>query len=196
MIKDLFQPFNPGCVWHVVTYDQTTGDVRNRSSTPQGLGLDTVWSRGQAWTIYGYTMSFRYSEAPRYLDQAMAAADCYIRLLTACCGADTPFKWAPWWDFNITSAQMSVDTSSMMIAASALAELSWYAPTTDAARYKAFATTLVDSATQNFLFTASENDAVLRNGTVTYPLAGLSISYGDYYYLEALMKLGDSAAAF
>ena len=189
MIQDLFQPFNPGCAWHLITYDQNTGALLNRSSTPQGLGLDTVWARGQAWSVYGFTMAFRYSRQPRYLQQAQAAAQCFIRLVTDCCGNDV-YNWAPFWDFNVTGAAISVDTSAMAIVASALAELDGYVA---GAGYGDFARKLVNAAGDSYLFGAGENDAVLKNGTVTYPLAGVSIVYGDYYLLEAVRKLNAAA---
>ena len=192
MIRDLFQPFNPGCAWHLITYDQNTGAVLNRSSTPQGLGLDTVWSRGQAWSVNGFTIAYRYTKDPSYLKQAMSAADCFIRLLTDCCANDV-YHYAPFWDFNVTFPDISVDTSAMMIAAEGILELSWYTTGADSARYYAFAKQLLEAAENFWLFDTKDNDAVLKNGTVTYPLAGISITYGDYFYLVTKMKFDSTA---
>ena len=180
MQRDLFQPFNPGCAWHLITYNQDTGALLNRSSTPQGLGLDTVWARGQAWALNGYTLAYRYTRTPAYLQQARDAAACFTRLLTACCGEASGYHWAPLWDFNVTAPHIAVDTSAMMIAAEALVELSGFTAGAEAQGYYAMAKTLLEAAEQYYLFSAAENDAVLRNGTVTYPLAGISITYGDY----------------
>ena len=83
-LRDIFQPFNPGCVWHLLQYDYTTGALKNRSSTPQGLGLNTVWSRGQAWATNGYAIAYRFTQLPRFLAAAQAAADCFLRLLPVC----------------------------------------------------------------------------------------------------------------
>ncbi len=192
MIKDLFQPFNPGCAWHLITYNQNTGALLNRSSTPQGLGLNTVWSRGQAWAINGFTTAYRYTRDPAYLAQARAAADCFIRLLTLCC-ANSVYNYAPLWDFNVTAPHVSVDTSAMFVAAEAIVELSWYTEGQAGQDYLAFARQLVEAGQTHYLFDAQENDAVLRNGTVTYPLAGVSIVYADYYFLAAKMKLDATA---
>jgi unsaturated chondroitin disaccharide hydrolase len=187
MMRDLFQPFNPGCAWHLVTYNQDTGALLNRSSTPQGLGLNTVWSRGQAWSVNGFTIAYRYTRDAAYLAQARAAADCFIRLLTACCG-NSQYNWAPLWDFNVTAPHISVDTSAMMVAAEAIVELSWYVAGAEGKAYYDFAAQLLAAAEEHWLFAGSENDAVLRNGTVTYPNAGISIVYADYYLLAAKMK--------
>ena len=77
----------------------------------------------------------------------------------------------------------------MFVAADAIVELSWYTEGQAGQDYLAFARTLLEAAQAHYLFDAAENDAVLRNGTVTYPLAGVSIVYGDYYLLSAKMKL-------
>lgn len=182
MSRDAFQPFNAGCTWHLMTYNQDTGALLNRSSTPQGLGLNTVWARGQAWVINGYTIAYRYSKDPAYLTQGMAAAECFMRLVNSCCGLTTPYKLAPLWDFFVTDpSAISVDTSAMFIAAEGILEMSWaIQDSADKARYYAFAKALLDSAEANYLFTTSENNAVLMNGTVTFPVAGVSIVYGDY----------------
>jgi hypothetical protein len=86
----------------------------------------------------------------------------------------------------VTGYAQWVDTSAMMIAAEALVELSWYSahgPT-----YLAAATTLLEAAEKYWVVKEGDMSAVLKNGTVTYPLAGVSIVYGDYYHLTAQMK--------
>lgn len=192
MMRDLFQPWTvaQGGVWHLIVYNDTNGNIISRSSTPQGLGNNTVWSRGESWSLYGFTMAYRYTRDAKYLAQAQAAAEFWIAAVTECCGNDA-YNWAPLWDFNTTQATgISVDTSAMMVAASGLIELSWYADAADAARYLGFAKTALDSAMANYLFDPVDatNVAALRNGTVTYPLAGIPIIYGDYYLLEAAMR--------
>jgi unsaturated chondroitin disaccharide hydrolase len=185
MIKDLYQPFNPGCAWHLITYNDTDGSIISRSSTPQGLGVNTVWSRGQSWTVNGFMIAFRFTQDAAYLAQAQAAADCFIRLTTATT-ADS-FHWMPLWDFNVTASQANIDTSAGMIAASGMIELSWALPLTEGAQYAAYAYRLLESA-RNYWSYDGSNDALLRNGTVTYPLSGIPIIYADYYYVQGWMQ--------
>lgn len=188
MITDLFQPFLSGVVWHLIIYNDTTGDILSRSSTPQGLAVNSVWSRGQAWIVNGFTIAYRFTQNNDYLLAAQNASDAFIRLLTNCCG-NTVYNWAPFWDFNVTAPNINVDTSAAMIATSGIIELAWY--TTDSNKrsaYLAFAKTVLDEVTANYMFDPSENDAVLKNGTVTYPTAGISIIYADYYLLQAITR--------
>lgn len=188
MMRDLFQPFNPGCAWHLITYDDRSGAILNRSSTPQGLGLDTVWARGQAWATAGFVIAFRYTRDAAYLAQAQAAADCFLRLMQACC-YPAPTSGVPEWDFNVTvgGPQSAVDTSAALITASALIELSWYVEAPgDRARYLAQGLNLLTAAT-NFAAPPGAPYAVL-NGTVTWPLANVPIIYAEYYAAQAAMQ--------
>ena len=190
MMKDLFQPASisgGGCVWHLLTYDFRTGALLNRSSTPQGLGLDTIWSRGQGWTVNGFAIAFRFTGDLSYLAQAQAAADCYIRQVSACCGAASAYSWAPLWDFNATATR-TVDTSAAMIAADGIIEIAWHSETATRARYLAFAKATIDAVLARYAFAPGANDAVLNNGTTGFPTAGISIIYADYYLLEAAMR--------
>lgn len=188
MITDIFQPFNGNqCVWHLVTYNYTTGAILNRSSTPQGLGLNTVWSRGQAWAINGFAIAHRFTRNPAYLATAQGAIDCFMRLLQECCMNDM-YHNMPLWDFYVQAPQISVDTSAAMIAASGMVEVAQYSQEPARTQYLAAAKLLLDSALQYYSFAPAANDAVLANGTVTFPLAGIPIIYADYYLLQTKMR--------
>lgn len=44
--------------YHVAVYDTLDGHFI-KGVTHQGLSDDSMWARGQAWAIYGYTMVYR-----------------------------------------------------------------------------------------------------------------------------------------
>ena len=172
-IRDLFQPpakstdGGAGCTWHLVVYDEATGAVISQTSTPQGLGNNTVWARGQSWVINGLTIAFRFTRDAAHLAGAQSAAECFMRRMLACCGPDSRYKGAPKWDFNVVDAapENKVDTSAAMIAAEGLAELAGCAAHADGARYLQFATMLVDAVEKNYL-APPESPALVANGTV------------------------------
>lgn len=63
-LKEQFRP--DGSCYHVVDYSLEDGTVRHRQ-TAQGYADESVWSRGQAWAIYGIlyvieNMNRTYSE--------------------------------------------------------------------------------------------------------------------------------------
>ena len=55
--------------YHVVNYDTISGNALQKC-TWQGYSDESVWSRGQSWALYGYTMMYRETKQPRYLEQA------------------------------------------------------------------------------------------------------------------------------
>ncbi len=69
--RTFFQPWTGNsCTWHMVVFNDTNGEIISRSSTPQGLGTDTVWSRGQGWAVNGFAISYRFTQLPAHLAQA------------------------------------------------------------------------------------------------------------------------------
>ena len=186
MLRDIFQPFNPGCVWHMNTYDFKTGALLNRSSVPQGLGLNTVWSRGQSWSIRGYAIAHRYTNEPRYLLAAQNSAECFMRLLPLCHDA----AGLPCWDFNATDAKIfSSDSSALAIATAGMLEIAVASPEPTRGRFLATARRYLDILlSPAVLFTPAQSDALMNNGTTSWPQFGIALPYGDYYLLEAVQR--------
>jgi unsaturated chondroitin disaccharide hydrolase len=146
--------------------------------------------------VNGFAIAHRFTGDLSFLAQAQAAAECYIRSTSSCCGPSSPYSWAPLWDFNASAPQNAVDTSAAMIAADGIIEIAWRSDAATRARYLAFAKTTMDAVLARYTFAPSANDAVLNNGTTGYPSAGLSIIYSDYYLLEAAMRWDATPAAW
>ena len=87
-----------GSTAHEGIFDLETGEFL-RQSTQQGFRGDSCWSRGLAWSLYGFTTSYEYSRDPRFLHTAEACADYYI--------THTPADGVPPWDYQ-RSARESV----------------------------------------------------------------------------------------
>lgn len=174
--------FRPdGTSYHVAVYDEETG-AHKYSCTHQGYADDSMWARGQAWGIYGYTMVYRFTREPRFLDFAQKIADVYLARL--------PEDKVPYWDFcdpEIPNA--SKDASAAAVVASALLELSTY---TDG-KYRADAEAMLRSLYENYR--APEGcDSFLLHSTGHHPAGkeiDYSIVYADYYFIEALLRLKD-----
>ena len=172
--------FRPdGTSYHVAVYDAETGAYQY-SCTHQGYADDSMWARGQAWGIYGYTMVYRFTREPRFLDFAQKIADVYLARL--------PEDKVPYWDFcdpEIPNA--SKDASAAAVVASALLELSTY---TDG-KYRADAEAMLRSLYENYR--APEGcDSFLLHSTGHHPAGkeiDYSIVYADYYFIEALLRL-------
>ena len=172
--------FRPdGTSYHVAVFDAETGAYQY-SCTHQGYADDSMWARGQAWGIYGYTMVYRFTREPRFLEFAQKIADVYLARL--------PEDKVPYWDFcdpEIPNA--SKDASAAAVVASALLELSTY---TDG-KYRADAEAMLRSLYENYR--APEGcDSFLLHSTGHHPAGkeiDYSIVYADYYFIEALLRL-------
>ena len=186
-----------GSIFHLVDFDPATGEVVLRS-TWQGYADDSTWARGQAWAVYGFTMTYRETGDPVFLETAQRVADFFIDNL--------PADAVPYWDFDAPGIpDASRDSSAAAIAASGLLELGTLAADpADRARYAdAARSTIVSLCTPDagggYLAEDAGGDSIspglLMRGCQVHPdsVAGgdqcdESLIFGDYYFLEALMR--------
>ena len=178
--------FRPdGSCYHVAVYD-TLGGKFIKGVTHQGYADHTMWARGQAWAIYGYTMVYRETRDVRFLDFARKVADIYLKRLP-----ERTADWIPLWDFDDPAADAPRDASAACVVASALLELSTYADGADALRYRDCAEQMLASLSENY-HSADTCAAFLLHSTGNYPAGSeidAAIIYADYYYYEALLRL-------
>ena len=182
-MKNHFRPDHTS--YHVVVYD--TAKVKKvKGITHQGYADGSMWARGQAWAIYGFTMVARETKDPRFLDFAQQVTDVYLERL--------PEDGVPYWDFNAPDIPDAPrDASAAAIVASALLELSSLVP--DAAKaqhYRAKSGFYArDVVFQGHYQSRTANNAFLLHSTGHKPAGGeidASIIYADYYYIEALLR--------
>jgi unsaturated chondroitin disaccharide hydrolase len=173
-----------GNSWHLVDYDPTNGSVISVCNCPQGLAqTNATWARGQAWAIYGFTIAYRYSNLTRFLAMAQKVSDWFI--------ANVPSDYVPLWDFAAMDGIK--DSSAASIAACGLIELSSYLSTTNSTASKAYLTTayniLGSLSSSVYLADPTKSEALLLHGTGGQgSLMDYSLIYGDYYFIEALLK--------
>lgn len=182
-MKNHFRP--DGSCYHVAVYDTLTGKFI-KGVTHQGYADGSTWTRGQAWAIYGFTMSYRETGKRSFLDCAQRAADLYLKRLAA-----TSRDHVPAWDFDVPDSLTSKDASAAAITADALLELSGYVPQERGAYYSKEAVAMLASLYRNYR-SGSRNCAFLLHSTGHHPGGSeidASIIYADYYFLEALLRL-------
>jgi unsaturated chondroitin disaccharide hydrolase len=170
--------------YHVVEYDENTGALRNKN-TSQGYADESVWARGQSWAVYGYTMVYRETGDPKFLDFAKKVSERFI--------VGLPQDYIPYWDFNLTGKEGEPrDASAAAIAASGLVELSTLVKTSELAmRYCTAAEGILNSLSSPAYSAIGVNDAFLLHSTGAKPQGheiDVALVYADYYYLEALLR--------
>lgn len=183
--KTMANQFRPDYTsYHVAVYDTLTGDFV-RGCTHQGYADESMWARGQAWGIYGYTVAYRETGTHRYLDFVQQVADAFLK--------DLPEDGVPYWDYNdprIPNAPR--DASAAAVVASALLELSTYLPGEKGDGYRKKAVRMLASLSSDAYACGDRKPAFLMHSTGHHPAGSeidASIIYADYYYIEALLRL-------
>jgi unsaturated chondroitin disaccharide hydrolase len=172
-----------GSTAHEGLFDLKTGEFL-RQTTHQGWRGDSCWSRGLAWSLYGFGTCYGYTRDARFLDTAEACADFYI--------ANTPVGGVPPWDYDAPpESRKLVDTSAAAIAAGGLLQLAGMLP--DAIKgehYRSAAVDILKTLCEKYL-AASDPDweGILKHG-VYHVHKGLgvgeSVMWGEYFFVEAL----------
>lgn len=174
--------------YHVVSYDPATGQPHAKQ-TAQGYADGSAWARGQAWGLYGYTMMYRETLQPRYLEQA-----CRIAHFIAS-HPRLPEDGIPYWDFDAPDIPNALrDASAGAVMASAFIELSQLDPTADAAKWLALAEKQLRSLTSPaYLANVGElGGFILKHSVGSIPgksEVDVPLTYADYYYIEALLRM-------
>ena len=170
--------------FHVAVYDTLTGDFIH-GVTHQGYADNTMWARGQSWAIYGYTMVYRETHDPVFLDFAQKVTDVYLSRL--------PDDLIPYWDFDDPKIPNTYrDVSAACVVASALIELSQYVGQEKGRRYLEQAQQMLRSLATPDYQSRDRNSAMLLHSVGNLPAGteiDASICYADYYYMEALARL-------
>jgi unsaturated chondroitin disaccharide hydrolase len=178
-----------GSTAHEGIFDFKTGAFL-RQSTHQGLRSDSTWSRGLAWSLYGFGTVFTYTEDPADLSVAVRNADCW---LARCCGRPVP----PW-DFDVPAGPDRIDDSSAAaIAASGLWNLAELAAPRDPVRAKHYrdATLAILDAlcTDHYLAWSTPGwEGILKHGVYHFhKKLGVdeSVTWGEFFFLEAVDKV-------
>ena len=178
-----------GSCYHVAVYDTLTGEFL-RGQTHQGYADSSMWSRGQSWAIYGYTMAYRFTKDKRFLDFAQKVTDIYLKRLK-----ETSNDWVPLWDMDDPRGiEAPKDASAACVVASALFELCQYVEDGKSKEYKSAAINMLSDLSSEKYQSRSQNVAFLTHSTGNHPGGSeidASIIYADYYYLEALLRMTD-----
>ena len=182
-LKNHFREDNSS--YHVVVYDTVSGGVKSKV-THQGFNDNSAWARGQAWGIYGFTMCYRYTQNPKYLEQAEQSAAFYLQ------HAKLPEDGIPYWDFDDPKIPNAVkDVSAASIVASALVELSMY---TNNDAYLDYSNKVLNSLKSEEYIIPIDIEApfILKHSTGNWPkndeMDG-PIVYGDFYFLELMLRI-------
>ena len=182
-LRDHFREDNSS--YQVIDYYPETGEVRNRH-TNQGYSHESAWSRGQAWGLYGFTMSYRETGIEAYLQQAEKIAEYMLN------HPNMPEDLVPYWDYKAPNIPNEPrDISAATIMCSALFALSTFVPD-KADFYYETAVKILNNVSEKYRSAPGANKGfLLDHGTGHLPgnhEIDVPLIYADYYYLEAIKR--------
>jgi len=176
--------------FHTFYWNPETGEPLY-GQTAQGYSDDSCWARGQAWAMYGFALNYRHSRDESFLETALRTSDYFI--------AHLPADSVAYWDLLFTDGSGEErDSSAAAIAICALDELCRWLPDGERkARYRQASLAMLMSLIDNYAGSnAPESNALLLHGVYGKPQgSGVDEAnlWGDYFYLEALMRHHDPA---
>jgi unsaturated chondroitin disaccharide hydrolase len=173
--------------YHTFYFNQETGEAI-RGGTAQGYQDGSTWTRGQAWGIYGFALSYRYTKNPLYLETAKRLARYFLEHL--------PEDSVAYWDFDApVNAELKRDSSASAIAACGILEmLSHLDPADkDCVFFAEGVHRSMKSLVESYAVIGQKDaQGFLRHGSYSVR-GGVApddyMIWGDYFYLEALLRL-------
>jgi unsaturated chondroitin disaccharide hydrolase len=180
-----------GSTYHAFFLDQETGQPIG-PRTHQGYADDSLWSRGQAWAVYGFALAAEWCGEGRFLATAKQAARRFM--------VELPSDGVPWWDLRLPGdAPHYPDSSAGAIAAGGLLRLARLAGDKEEGGFRDSARILLDSLVAHCFEVEPDAQGLLRHGTY-HAHKGLGVDAyficGDYFFLEALLAWEGKAPDF
>ena len=173
-----------GSANHIVEFDPASGEMI-KSYGGQGYGEGSSWTRGQSWGLYGFMLSYLHTQNNAYLETAERIANYFI--------ANIPDSGLIPVDFRQPEDVKLEDSTAAAIASCGLIELARQKDGRQQKIYLNAALKMLQALTKNSFNWNEEEDNLLTKCTAAYhdEKHEFSIIYGDYFFLEALMKLTD-----
>ena len=168
---------------HIIIFDAETGEVLDNPGG-QGYESGSSWSRGQAWALYGFTLSYLHTGKQEYLDTAKRVANYFISQITD--------DYIPRCDFRQPAEPVMKDDTAGAVAAAGLLVLAQQLPELEAVTYYDVAVKMLRAMEREDINWELNDPALLQRCTAAYhdiPCRHITMNYADYYFVEAIHML-------
>lgn len=169
---------------HIIVLDPATGELLD---TPAGQGYapGSSWSRGQAWAVYGFALSYRHTGERRYLDCAKRVANYFTSQVAQT--DDVALL-----DFRQPAEPVYWDALAGCIAACGLLEIARSCEGAERQAWVRWALRILRATDERFCDWDEEHDGVVQMCSGSYHSEHdrhVHMCYADYYLLEAVLRL-------
>ena len=168
---------------HIIIFDAETGEVLDNPGG-QGYESGSSWSRGQAWALYGFTLSYLHTGKQEYLDTAKRVANYFISQITD--------DYIPRCDFRQPAEPVLKDDTAGAVAAAGLLVLAQQLPELEAVTYYDVAVKMLRAMEREDINWELNDPALLQRCTAAYhdiPGRHITMNYADYFFVEAIHML-------
>lgn len=172
--------------YHTFYMDVETGNPKS-GKTHQGYSDDSCWARGQAWAIYGFTLSYIYTHDKGFINIAKKISNYFLNRL--------PGDFVCFWDLVFTEGKEERDSSAAAIACAGIMELVKHLEKSDPYKkiYQNASILILRSLINNY--TSKNNPG--SNGILLHSVyhkpgqRGVDecCIWGDYFYFESLVRM-------
>ena len=171
-----------GSVAHIAVFDAESGEFI-KTLGGQGMCEGSSWTRGQGWALYGFALSYRYTNDKKYLDVSKSVADYCISRIND--------RYIIPVDFDQPENCTWEDSTAAAIISCGLLELADNLPEKEGKKYYETAVKLLKALDRHSLNRSEDADELLENCTAAYhdDNHNFPIIYGDYYFTEAILRL-------
>ncbi|WP_070971037.1 glycoside hydrolase family 88 protein [Vibrio sonorensis] len=165
--------------FHPVTQEPIKGE------TFQGYADDSCWARGQSWAVHGFAQTYLYTGEEKFLTLAKKLARYAVEQITD--------DGVPVWDYSLPADEIQYKDSSAgaITAAGLLLIAQCIEDEKEAKQYRDWGLFLLQGLMDTCDLTNDESALGLLAHGASFVKVGLCdnmLPYGDYYYLEALMR--------
>ena len=172
-----------GSVNHIVEFDTITGQML-KTYGGQGYEVGSSWSRGQAWALYGFALSYRHTGEMKYLDASKRIAHY--------CISNIREDGIILCDFRQPSQPEVEDSCGACIMASGLLELAIHLPESEKSIYVQNALKILKAIYEKRSDWSKESDGIVENCSESYHNEKgrhMNMVYGDFFFVESIQKL-------
>ncbi len=171
-----------GSVAHIVRFDAETGQLIDTLGG-QGIGVGSSWTRGQAWAVYGFALSYRHTRQQEYLDTAKKIGRYFAHSVPESGFVPVDFCQEPSLDWE--------DSTAAAIAACGMLEIEQYVEGEEKEFFHNSALSLITTLVEYRCSWSEDTDNIIEKCSSCYHEENhnFSLIYGDYYFTEAILKL-------
>ena len=167
---------------HICIFDPATGEFL-RTDGGQGYCVGSSWTRGQAWALYGFALSYIHTGNEEYLNTSRRVANYFI--------ANTPESGLIPVDFRQPEDCTWQDSTAAAIAACGMLELAKHVKGADSRIYYNAAVKMLKALDEHSCNWDENVDHIVDKCSAAFheDRHEYHIIYGDYYFIEAIWKL-------